>query len=83
MARGWESKDVEWQQQRARDEREARERPRQPVSAEERGRLARRRGVELALARARADLERAAQPSHRELLLRTVEALEKELAALA
>lgn len=82
MARGWESKDVEWQQQRAEEERAARSRTVAPLTSEERRRLERRRTLELALARARADFGSASQPAHRELLTNTIEALEKALVGL-
>jgi hypothetical protein len=79
MARGWESKSIEAQQEEA-----ARPDARGPaLSAEARERLARRQVLELALARARDDLSRAAAPAHRTLLARTIAALEAELAGLA
>ena len=82
MARGFDSKNVEWQQQQAQDAREA-QRQRQPErTAEERARLERRRGLELALAKTRADLEKATRPQHRELLERTLAALQQELRSL-
>lgn len=75
MARGWESKSVESQQA----DREARgERP-APTTPEERARLARRRTVELALARARADLAVASAPRHRQMLARAIDALEEQI----
>ncbi|MEZ5318508.1 MAG: hypothetical protein R2752_13995 [Vicinamibacterales bacterium] len=80
MARGWESKSVEAQQA----ERESRgTRADGPASPEARARLARRRTVELALARARADLEVATRPGHRDMLVRAIETLEQQLAAEA
>ena len=81
MARGFESKNVEWQQQQAEERRRGAE-PGQ-LSAAERARLDRRRSVELALAKTRADLRAATRPAHRELLERTLAALEKELSRLA
>jgi hypothetical protein len=82
VARGFDSKNVEWQQQQAEDARAARERPRRELPPQERARLERRRGLELALARTRADLEKASQPAHRELLQRSLAALERELRSL-
>ena len=79
MARGFDSKNVEWQQQQAED---ARAGPRPEQTPEERARLERRRGLELALAKTRADLEKATRPAHRELLQRTLAALEQELRSL-
>ncbi len=80
MARGFESKNVEWQQQQA-EERRRGSGPGQ-VSAAERARIERRRSLEMALAKTRADLRAAARPAHRELLERTLAALEKELREL-
>ena len=55
MARGFESKDVEFQQAEA----ERAKTLRRALTADERAALARRRSIELALARARADLTHA------------------------
>jgi hypothetical protein len=82
MARGFDSKNVEWQQQQAEDARAARKGQRPEQTPEERARLPRRRGLELALAKTRADLEKATRPAHRELLQRTLAALEQELRSL-
>ena len=82
MARGFDSKNVEWQQQQAQDAREAQGRRQPERTAEERARLERRRGLELALAKTRADLEKATRPPHRELLERTLAALQQELRSL-
>jgi len=82
MARGFDSKNVEWQQQQAEDARAARKSPRLDKTPEERARLERRRALELALAKTRADLEKATRPPHRALLERTLQALEQELRSL-
>ena len=82
MARGFDSKNVEWQQQQAEDARAAQRRPKTERTAEERARLERRRGLELALAKTRADLFKATRPPHRALLERTLQALEQELRSL-
>jgi hypothetical protein len=82
VARGFDSKNVEWQQQQAEDARTARKRPQPAQSREQRERAERRRSLQLALARTRADLERATRPQHRELLLRSQAALEQELRSL-
>ena len=71
MARGFESKSVAEQQESAQDKRKAAE-P-QPV---------RRRTLELALVDVRRRLETAGSDSYREMLKRTLAALEKELAEL-
>jgi hypothetical protein len=75
MARGFESKDVEYQQAEA--ERSARRAA--PISDDERRRSERRRTVELALIRARADLALAIAPHHRQMLIRAIADLETQL----
>lgn len=75
MARGWESKNVEAQQ----DERERTEAPRADVTPEEAARLARVRTLELTRARALADLAAARTPQHREMLEAAVRALDEQL----
>ena len=79
MARGFESKQVEFQQEEA-----ARGRQLKPaVSIEVRQREERRRTLELARARAAADLERAQAPAHRSMLEEAIRALDGQLRALA
>ncbi len=78
MARGWESKSVEAQQEDARRPRPAGEEPGQE-SPEIR---TRRRTLELARARARGDLETAHVPAHREMLEQALSAIEEQLAKL-
>ena len=75
MARGFESKDVEYQQAEA--ERSKSVGP--SLSAEERAAQARRRTIELALVRARADFASARSPAHREMLEQAIAALEAQL----
>ena len=82
MARGFDSKNVEWQQQQAEQARAARKQPRPEQTSAQRQRLERRRSLELGLARTRADLEKATRAAHRELLQRTLLALEQELGSL-
>jgi hypothetical protein len=75
MARGFESKDVEFQQAEA--ERSA---PRGPeLTTAERDARSRRRTIELALARARADLAAARTPAHKRMLADAIAALEQQL----
>jgi hypothetical protein len=81
VARGWESKAVEDQQ----NEAEVRESPReQPVadSPEARERLTRLRALELSRARTLEQLERATNARHREMLRRTLASLEREIDGL-
>jgi len=75
MARGFESKDVEFQQAEA--ERAAS--TRRALSAEERARAERHRAVELSLTRVRADMAAASSPAHRDMLARAIAALEAQL----
>jgi hypothetical protein len=77
MARGWESKSVEAQQA----DKERRETPSGPDTPEARARAAHRRTLELALFRAKADLETAAAPGYRAMLERAIATLEEQLGA--
>jgi hypothetical protein len=78
MARGFESKDVEFQQAEAeRVKRLGRE-----LTSEERDAQAKRATIELSLARARADLAAARTPAHKRMLTGAIAALEQQLAAL-
>ena len=75
MARGWESKSVEAQQDEA-----SRERVKKPALTPEQQKTAERR-ASLALARARAvaDLERASAPHHRRMLEQAIATIEAQL----
>jgi hypothetical protein len=75
MARGFESKDVEFQQAEA----ERAPSIRRSLTADERARADRERSVELSLTRARADLAAATSPAHRQMLERAIAALEARL----
>jgi hypothetical protein len=77
MARGFDSKSVEYQQEEA--ERSRQQKRERPLSEEERGRHERRQTLELARARTAADLSRAASPAQREMLERALAALEAAL----
>jgi hypothetical protein len=75
MARGFESKDVEFQQAEAQ-----RAKPKgKSLTPEERDAQERCRTLELALARAQADLAAARSPAHRRMLEQAIEALTKQL----
>ena len=75
MARGWESKNVEAQQ----DER-AREQTSGPdLSPDQAARVARRRTLELTRARAAADLAAARSPAHRAMLEAAIKALDEQI----
>ena len=75
MARGFESKDVEFQQAEA--ERATTTKP--ALTGEQRDALARRRTTELALARAKAELQSARSNAHRTMLNAAITALEAQL----
>ena len=78
MARGWESKSIESQQEDARAATE-----RKPaLTPEARDRAQQRASLELALARAQADLHAACQPAYRDMLRMKVETLRERLAEL-
>jgi hypothetical protein len=75
MARGWESKSVEAQQEEA-----ARGRTHgRPLTDAERAAVDRRRALELARSRAADDLTRATAPAHRTMLEQAIAALEAQL----
>lgn len=79
MARGFESKMVEFQQEEA-----ARSRSAAPaLTADERARRTRREGLELARSRAAAELARATAPAHRQMLEQALATLEKEIRGVA
>ena len=75
MARGWESKSVEAQQ----EDRERQVDIGPPLSREERARRVERRTLELSLARAEADLAAATVPAHRAMLERAITTLREQL----
>ena len=78
MARGFESKSVEAQQEEA-----ARGKASAPeVSPQEQRSQARRRTLELARTRARLDLSRATAPAHKQMLEQAIAALDRQLDAL-
>ena len=80
MARGFDSKSVEYQQEEAqRSREEVRDRP---LSEEERVRTQRRQTLTLARARTAADLARATAPAQRDMLGRALAALDSELKPL-
>ena len=78
MARGWESKSVEAQQEEAA----TRSPELAPVSAEEASRRAQRATLSLARSRALADLQQACRPAHRAMLEQAIAELDSRLAEL-
>jgi hypothetical protein len=79
MARGFDSKFVEAQQEEATRERVIRP----ALTAEEQARTTRREALQLARARAADDLTRATAPAHRRMLEGAIQALDQQLLALA
>ena len=77
MARGFESKDVEFQQAEAERQRTFR----RELTADERKANEERRTLELALARAKADLAAARTSAHRQMLAQAITSLETQLGA--
>jgi hypothetical protein len=75
MARGFESKDVEFQQAEA----ERRQTSRRALTPEERDALNQRRTIELSLTRAKADLAAARTATHKRMLTDAIAALERQL----
>lgn len=84
MARGWESKSVEAQQDIARQEplRPDEARPKKGESPEDLVRRERIAALHLSRSRTLDQLETAANPNHRQTLLRALSALDAELDAL-
>ena len=80
MARGFESKDVEFQQAEATREKTAR-RTLTPLNEAEREALARRQTLELSLARVRSELASARSDAHRRMLERAIASLEAQVQA--
>jgi hypothetical protein len=78
MARGWESKSVEAQQEEAI--RAAAKGP--GPTADELARAERQRTLELMRKRAVDDLNRATAPAHRQMLERAIAALDEQLTKL-
>ena len=77
MARGFESKDVEFQQaEKERGRQLGRE-----LTPEQREAQAARLTIELALARAKADLASARTPAHKRMLAEAIAALERQLSS--
>jgi hypothetical protein len=78
MARGFDSKFVEAQQDEAQREKHVRP----ALTPEQQRTTSERRALALARARALADLDRATVPAHRAMLEGAIKALDEQLAAL-
>ena len=79
MARGWESKSVESQQEDAQPARQRR----RALTPDERRRAERRAVLELAVAQAQAELQAACRSAHQDMVRLKLAALQAELRALA
>ena len=77
MARGWESKAVEGQQEDARRAEQNRLRSPEALVLQER-----RRALELARTRAQNELARASAPAHREMLESAIAAPDRQIVEL-
>lgn len=75
MARGFESKSVESQQEEAQRKKSIKA----PISAEEQERQSRKAGLELALARTQAEITAACKPAHKEMLKLRLEAIQAQI----
>ena len=80
MARGWESKSVESQQEES--VRDSEQRDFQQLTPEERARRERLASLELSRTRTLDQLERATGAAHRAMLKRTLLALERDIAEI-
>jgi len=78
MARGWESKNVESQQDAAAEAR----RKRPPVSPDDVRQQTERATLMLARTRALSDLQQACAPAHRAMLEQAIADLDRRLVAL-
>jgi hypothetical protein len=76
MARGFESKSVEAQQEEAAREKKS---PQPPMSPADRIIEQRRRTLELTRTRARQDLSRATVPAHKRMLEQAIATLDQQL----
>lgn len=79
MARGWESKNIESQQEEAARSRKTLE----PLTREQQERASRRQSLQLARARAAADLAAASASAHRRMLEAAIKALDEQLESLS
>lgn len=82
MARGWESKAVEDQMNEAEERARRKQKAEEELSSEERARRERLDSLQLSKAHTLAQLERATRPAHRQMLQRTLRALEAEIDTL-
>lgn len=79
MARGWESKSIEAQQEEAST---GNRKAAMPLSPSQRAALQRRRTLELARARTLGDLQRCSSPAHRSMLEQALRAIDEQIGKL-
>ena len=75
MARGFESKSVESQQEESQRAKVTRP----PMSPEEQARQSRKAGLEMALAQTQAEMLAACKPAHREMLKLRLDAIKSQI----
>ena len=75
MARGFESKSVESQQEEAQRAKSVKP----ALSADEKARQSRKAGLELALAQTQSEMTAACKPAHREMLKLRLEAIQAQI----
>jgi hypothetical protein len=80
MARGWESKWVEQQQEEAKSNQGSK---REPSSEQQIAQAQKRKGLELSRSRVLDQLNRAANPRHRQMLEAALAELERQLRAIS
>ena len=78
MARGFESKSVESQQEEAQRTKTLRP----ELTAEEKAREAKRAGLELAMVQTQSEMGAACRPAHREMLRLRLEAIRAQIEGL-
>ena len=79
MARGWESKSIEQQQEERREESKG---PRPVVSAAHRERKRKAEGLELSRKRLAQQLQAASNPRHRQMLEAALAEVDRQLASI-
>jgi hypothetical protein len=79
MARGWESKSVEQQQEEMAEQRKS---SGAPISPSEQKRNRKKEGLLLSRGRLQRQLETATNPRHREMLEQSIAELDKQLSSL-
>jgi len=79
VARGFESKDVEYQQAEAQRPKTSKA----PFTPEARAMVERRRTLELAITRARGDLAMARSAAHKQMLEAAIQALEDQMKGIS